>query len=57
MLLLTKVLYGPDVEEGLAGTFIADMFEAAANDDDVIDIKRWVGMQYPESPGNRFTVE
>ena len=54
---IAQIVYGPDVEEGLAGTFIADLFEEAAHDKDVINIQRWVDMQYPAEPGNRFTVE
>merc|ERR1719317_447000 len=54
---IAQIVYGPDVEEGLAGTFIAKVFEEAANDEDVIDIQRWVDMQYPADLGSRFTVE
>ena len=56
-LLVCKVVYGADVEEGLAGTFIASMFEEAAKDEHVIDIQKWVDQQYPATAGNRFTVE
>ena len=54
---IAQIVYGPDVEEGLAGTFIAKVFEEAAYDEDVIDIQRWVDMQYPADLGSRFTVE
>ena len=52
-----KAVYGADVEEGLAGTFIAALFEEAANDEHVLDIRNWVDQQYPAMTGSRFTVE
>ena len=48
---------GCDAEEGLAGTFLAELFEEAANDENVIDIQKWVDQQFPAMPSSRFTVE
>ena len=56
-ILYLKAVYGADLEEGLAGTFIAAMFEEADNDEYVMDIRNCVDQQYPAITESHFTVE